>query len=349
MPTRRVGSPGVGKKGEETTMRRAFLAAVAATLLSWAGGARAAEPITLTVAGTNANFAQYFIADAKGYFKDEGLDVQILEMPGGPATPALIAGSIQYSSSTSSAMTATLKGAALKVVLVGQGRPIYEFWSFDPAVKTLADLKGKLVLVSSRGGSDDIALRMYLKSHGLPTDYVGVTSIGGGAATRIAAVMAGSQKYISLTRTEREDLRKVGMLDKGTMVFNPSREIELTLAGLATTDEEIKTHRDRVKKVLRATWKGTIYMMTNKDGTVEVMQKRLPRTAHDVIVKDVEGGIEDVNPTGAISKDAQAKELAVRGELLDMKPDQVAAPAKIYDFSIIQEVIAELKASGWKP
>ena len=324
-----------------------WVAAIAAMAVPFA--ADAADPIKLTVAGTNANFAQYFVAEAKGYFKDEGLDVQVMEMPGGPATPALIAGSIHYSSSTSSAMTATLKGANLKVILVGQGRPIYEFWSFDPAVKTLADLKGKLVLVSSRGGSDDIALRMYLKSRGLPTDYVGVTSIQGGAAVRVAAVMAGGQKYVSLTRTERDELRKAGMLDKGTMVFNPSREIELTLAGLATTDEEIKNHRDRVKRVLRATWKGTIYMMTNKRGTIEIMQKKLPNTAHDVIVRDVEGGIEDVNPTGVIPVDAQAKELAARGELLEMKPEQIAKPEKVYDFSIIQEVIAELKASNWKP
>jgi len=327
-------------------------------LLSWAAAvvaaavpfaSHAADAIKLTVAGENANFAQYFIADQRGYFKDEGLNVEILIMSGGPATPALISGSTQYSSSTSSAMTAALKGAALKVVLVGQGRPIYEFWSFDPAVKTFEQLKGKLILVSSRGGSDDIALRMYLKAKALPTDYFGVTSIGGGAAVRVAAVTAGSQKYIALTRTEREELRRAGMLDKGTMIFSPAKEIELTLGGLATTDDELKNHRDRVKRMLRAVWKGTIVMLTDTKGTIAEMQKRLSKTAPDVVARDAEGGIEDVNPTGVISRESQAKELAVRGELLNMKPDAVAAPEKIYDFSVIEEVIAELKASGWKP
>lgn len=324
-----------------------WVAAFAAAAVPFA--AQAAEHINLSVPGENANFAQYFIADQRGYFKDEGLDVTLSLLPGGPATPALIAGSIQYSASTSSAMTAALKGANLQVVLVGQGRPIYEFWSFDPAVKTFEQLKGKLILVSSRGGSDDIALRMYLKAKGLPTDYFGVTAIGGGAPVRIAAVMAGSQKYIALTRTERDELGKAGMLAKGTMIFSPAKEVELTLGGLATTDEEIQKHRDRVKKVLRAIWKGTIVMMTNRDMTIAEMQKRMPKTDHDVIVRDADGGIEDVNRTGVISPESQAKELAIRAELLKVPPDKVPPIEKVYDFSMIKEVVAELQQSEWKP
>jgi NitT/TauT family transport system substrate-binding protein len=322
---------------------------LAALIVVAASFAARADTIKLTVPGENANFAQYFIADQRGYFKDEGLDVEIMIMSGGPATPALIAGSTQYSASSSSAMTAALKGANLQVILVGQDRPIYEFWSFDPAVKTFEQLKGKLVLVSSRGGSDDIALRMYLRAKGLPIDYFGVTAIGGGPPVRMAAVTAGSQKYIALTRTERDELKAAGTLAKGTMIFSPAKEIQLTLGGLATTDEELKKNRDRVKRMLRAIWKGTIVMLTNKEMTIAEMQKRLPKTAHEVVVRDAQGGIEDVNPTGIITPDAQAKEIAARAELLGMTPDKVPPLSKIYDFSIIQDVIAELKQSGWKP
>jgi ABC-type nitrate/sulfonate/bicarbonate transport system substrate-binding protein len=325
------------------------LRVLAALIVAAAPFASQADTIKLTIPGENANFAQYFIAHQRGYFKQEGLDVEIIIMGGGPATPALIAGSTQYSASSSSAMTAALKGANLQVILVGQDRPIYEFWSFDPAVKTFEQLKGKLILVTSRGGSDDIALRMYLRSKGLPIDYFGVTAIGGGAPVRIAAVTAGSQKYVSLTRTERDELRAAGVLAKGTMIFSPAKEIQLTLGGLATTDEEIRKNRDRVKRMLRAIWKGTIVMLTNKEMTIDEMQKRLPKTAHNVVVRDAEGGIEDVNPTGVIAPDAQAKELAARAELLGVPPDKIPPLEKIYDFSIAQEVIAELKQSGWKP
>jgi hypothetical protein len=90
-------------------------------------------------------------------------------------------------------------------------------------------------------------------------------------------------------------------------------------------------------------------MLTNKEMTVAEMQKRLPKSAHEIVVRDAEGGIEDVNPTGVITPDAQAKELAARAELLNVPPDKTPPLAKIYDFSLIQEVIAELKQSGWKP
>ncbi len=127
-----------------------------------------AEKIKITVAALNANFAQYFAAEDKGYFKEEGLDVEPVVVGGVMATAALIAGSIHYSGSSSSAMTAILRGAPIKVILVGQSRPIYEMWSFDPAVKTFEDLKGKLIAVVQRGGTDEIAVRMILKAKSLP-------------------------------------------------------------------------------------------------------------------------------------------------------------------------------------
>jgi ABC-type nitrate/sulfonate/bicarbonate transport system substrate-binding protein len=139
------------------------------------------------------------------------------------------------------------------------------------------------------------------------------------------------------------------MLDKGTMIFNPSRELELTLGGLATSDDEIQKNRNRLKRVLRAIWKGTIYMFAHEDGTVDAMQKRLPKIAPATILRDVKGGIEDCDEDGTISEDAQTRELAVRGELLGIKPEQLLPISKVYDFTLIREVVAELKAQNWKP
>jgi hypothetical protein len=39
----------------------------------------------------------------------------------------------------------------------------------------------------------------------------------------------------------------------------------------------------------------------------------------------------------------------VRAELLDVAPDKVPPPEQVYDFSVIREVIAELKAANWHP
>ena len=46
---------------------------------------------------------------------------------------------------------------------------------------------------------------------------------------------------------------------------------------------------------------------------------------------------------------ALAKELAFGGEVLDLTPDKIQQPDKIYDFSLIKIVIEELKSANWRP
>src|ERR1700691_5502210 len=111
-------SPPMGRTPQCPRLLRAARAA-ALVLCALAAPGRS-ESFKISYAGTNANFAQYFAADDKGYFKDEGLDVQLVQLGGGTATPALIAGDLAYSGSPSSAMSAILRGAPLKAILIGQ-------------------------------------------------------------------------------------------------------------------------------------------------------------------------------------------------------------------------------------
>jgi NitT/TauT family transport system substrate-binding protein len=328
-------------------MNRLACALAAATLV--AAPAIQAETIKMSVPAETAGLSQFFVTEQQGYFKDEGLDVQIAILQGGPATPALISGDLRYSASTSSAMTASLKGANLRVILIGQSRPQAQIWSIDPEVKRFADLKGKVVTISSLGGADHIQLRMLLKQQGLPGDYAGVSPLRGGAAVIVAGVMAGNLKYVALSRTERLQLESNGMLAKGVSLSSALPQIELPLAGLATTATELAEHRDVTKKVLRAVWKGTLHLQAHPQAAVGALHARLPKVNEAVLAEDVKGALEDLDTDGEISMETAERELAIRGELLKMKPDDVLPPEKLYDFSVIREVRAELAKEGWKP
>jgi ABC-type nitrate/sulfonate/bicarbonate transport system substrate-binding protein len=139
-------------------VRLAAPAAIAGLVAS--GGSAVADPVKVSIPNYGANFAPVLNAIDKGYFAAEGLDIEIVVAGGGTATPALIGGSIHYSTSASSAMSAILKGAPLTIVAVGQSRPNYQIWSFDPEVKTLEKLKGKSLAVISRGDSQELAARI---------------------------------------------------------------------------------------------------------------------------------------------------------------------------------------------
>jgi NitT/TauT family transport system substrate-binding protein len=330
-------------------MRVAHAAAVliAAALVFSAPGVRA-EKMVINVAALNSNFGPFFAALDKGYFAEEGLDVELQVIGGGVAVPALIAGSMIYSSSPSSAMSAILKGAQLTVIVAAQTRPIYQLWSFDPAVTRFDQLKGRTVAIVTRGATEEISMRMLMKARGLPNDFVGFTPLGPGMV-RIAAVQAGSQKFILLTRTERGTLADNGLLDKGRMLIDISKEVELQTGGLVTTSAELAANRERAKKVVRAFWKGTLYMMAEPEGMTEILHKRVPQFSRDVVRRDVVGGIEDIDDDGQLTPDGAKRELAIRGELLEMAADKVPPPEKVYDFSVIRDVIAELKQKNWEP
>jgi ABC-type nitrate/sulfonate/bicarbonate transport system substrate-binding protein len=188
-----------------------------------------------------------------------------------------------------------------------------------------------------------------LKAKGLPKDFVGVNPLRGGAPIIIAGVTNGNLKYLSLSRTERFQLESSGLLAKGTNLSKTADDVELPLAGLATTTTQLDQHRDTTKKVVRAIWKGTLHLQANPDAAIDALHARLPRLDRASFVPDVQGAIEDLDKDGEISNEIAERELAIRGDILDMKPEQVLAPEKLYDFSIIREVRAELDKEGWKP
>jgi ABC-type nitrate/sulfonate/bicarbonate transport system substrate-binding protein len=112
-------------------MKRFLTTTVAAlfALASFVGHAQAADHVKVSYPNLNGSYIYFFTAIDKGYYKDEGLDLEVLETGGGPATAALVSGDLQFSTSGSSAISAILKGAKLKVLLVGEDRPDWQVWS----------------------------------------------------------------------------------------------------------------------------------------------------------------------------------------------------------------------------
>src|SRR5579875_573660 len=116
-----------------------FIALAFAFLFLLPFSARAADKTTLSYVTWNADFGYIMAAIDKGYFAEEGLDVDLTSAGGGVAVPAMISGNLDFTGSGSSAISAILKGAKLKVVMVGQDRPGWQLWSAKPELKTLAD------------------------------------------------------------------------------------------------------------------------------------------------------------------------------------------------------------------
>ncbi len=132
------------------------------------------------------------IALQKGYFKDEGLDVEVQDFPGGArALQALLGGSVDVvSGAFEHTITQQAKGQNIEaLVLQGKYAGIVLGMSKDKAAayKSPADLKGMKIGVTAPGSSTNMFVNILLAKAGLKPDAVAI--IGVGATAGAVAIM----------------------------------------------------------------------------------------------------------------------------------------------------------------
>jgi NitT/TauT family transport system substrate-binding protein len=310
--------------------------------------AYAADKVKVTYPTLTSSYIFFFSAISKGYYKDEGLDLDVIESAGGVATPALVSGDVQFSTSGSSAISAIMRGAKLKVLAVGEDRPSWQIWTTHPEIKTFQDLKGLQIGVLSRGDTGEVAIRYVLKKLGLPQDFVSYTPMGSSLAARLAVVRSGALPAAVLQPAEVETLRASGNFGNAHMIMDLAEEVRSTFNGLATSDDMIKNHADVVLRFTRATRKGMIYARDNRAGAIDVFVRQM-KAQPEAAAHGYDELRKVMAQDGTISAEAQMNELSLRGDMLSMAANQIPPITTVFDFSWLEKINAELKASGWKP
>ncbi|HEY1328171.1 MAG TPA: ABC transporter substrate-binding protein [Casimicrobiaceae bacterium] len=143
--------------------------------------------ITIGVGGKSLfYYLPLTIAEQKGYFKDEGLEVEIPDFPGGAkALQAMIGGSADVvSGAYEHTITQQAKGQNIEA-LVLQGKDAGIVLAMPKAkaaaYKSPADLKGMKVGVTAPGSSTNMFVNVLLAKVGLKPDAVSIIGVGAGA------------------------------------------------------------------------------------------------------------------------------------------------------------------------
>src|SRR5215813_221248 len=113
-----------------------------------------AKTIYVAVSNPDMSFLSGGVAKFQGYFKDEGLDVEVLQMNANVSVAALAAGNVDYNLILQSVVTANLRGLPLKIAGILIERPNHVVVA-DPSVQKFADLKNKKIAISSFGSLVD--------------------------------------------------------------------------------------------------------------------------------------------------------------------------------------------------
>ena len=229
-----------------------------------------AEKIRTAIPQANLNYLSIYVADARGFFKDEGLDNETVVISGPLSIAALLSGDVDYSGAGGSGMRAALKGAPLKGIYF-QSEKVTFYLIADPSIKTAADLKGKRVAIGSAGDTQDRMITMFAERSGVSSrDFVRI-AVGADTATRILAIKTGNAQASTvdpggLVFAQKEGLVSLGFLgDLFPMPFQ----------GFVAGEKKLRDNPSQVKRWLKGAIRGLMFVRDRPEEAVDLGIKKL--------------------------------------------------------------------------
>ena len=149
-------------------MREKSRLKIFACLLAIVGSFADGEARTIHVAVPTLSMVviAFTAAKEKGYYRDEGLDVDLVVMRDTLGISALIGGNVDFASMSGAGLTAILGGVPLRFAFSSFYRPM--FWIYaKPEIQDIKALKGKKIGVTGLGSGPDNLLRETLKRNGI--------------------------------------------------------------------------------------------------------------------------------------------------------------------------------------
>jgi NitT/TauT family transport system substrate-binding protein len=284
----------------------------------------------------------FAIARERGYYRQEGLDAQLIVMPSALGTQALLGGNVRFSTAGGAGLLPILRGAPVRFMFTTFSRPM--FWLYARSdIRSVENLKGKKVGVSSLGSGPDSLLREILKKYGLDGGRdVAIMAVGSGTA-RYFALQAGSVDAAMLSIPANLMAQEAGYRELVSFVDQEWIELQGTVN---VTDQLLASDPMLVEKFIRATLKGFIHFRDLRSQTIAILARFL-RTKEESAARIYDLMRPSLTQDGIVSEETQRKSLEHIVDRAGLKePPRLD---KIFDYSVAVKIRNELRAKGWRP
>jgi len=308
-------------------------------LLCFSGGELlAADKIRVAVANFNVSFMMTGVAAKKGFFRDEGLEPEIIAMRPPVSITALASGDIDYTTVFGSVVRAAVRGLPVRVVasfidgsthaLIARGE-----------LKSVKDLRGKTMGVGSYGASDDIAARMMVRHYGVdPDKQMKVVALGSDRA-RFAALKEGIVDVTVVAPPVDSEGRKAGfnILARAYEIFT------FPFVGLGTSVKKITERPDEVKRTIKALVRANRFIRDNRDESIQILAQ-WGRSERSAAAAAYDSSVKVFNLDGAIPEGGLR--LVLDQAKVEANLSRDIAVAEVAELSLLREVQRELGIKG---
>jgi ABC-type nitrate/sulfonate/bicarbonate transport system substrate-binding protein len=292
----------------------------------------AADKMTVAYATLGPALSPGWVTSEKRIWGKYGLDVELVYLGGGArSVPALLGGSIQlFLGSDPASYVAAIQGA--KVVKVGVTmNTIGYFLMTPPEIRTIADLKGKVIGIGLGRDLPYLYLSRKLAENEIDTKRdVKFLSLAGGQPAYFAALKAGRVQAAMITVPNNLVAEKAGL--KVIAKF----EIPTLAGGVNTSQVLVEKNRDMLIRFLKGYLEGIYFMTGNKEESLKAFAKYLKNSdpaVNSFLYDDI---------TSRVARDLRPNPESVRLMLdliaLDHPQAQRVSDKDFWDLSLLDEI-----------
>src|SRR4051812_47772231 len=296
-------------------------------------------PVRIGVVSRSTLDMPYYVARERGFFRDEGLDAEIILVRSSLSVQALLGGSIDFATATGTAVNAVVSGADVRIVFAMSDRPLFDLIS-KPSIATIQQLRGKRIGYGGIGGLSETMVRQILTANGIALDQV-----------TFLALNASDLTYTSL---------KAGVIDAAMLQIPPtflaqdegfhklaaaSDYYRVVQGGLTTTRSIIAERPDLVTRTIRATLRAVRLIRSDRKYALDFMKGPYldlggGADGDRFLERIYDAAAQGYLASGAVDENLQREMIGAATRRL--KPAQAFPPDKVFDFALAVKAAAAL-------
>jgi NitT/TauT family transport system substrate-binding protein len=292
-----------------------------------------AKKIYIAISNPDMSFLTGGVAQFEGYFKDEGLDVELVQINANVSVAALASGNIDYNLILQSIVTGNLRGLPLKVVAILIERPTHVYVA-HPSIQKFADLKGKKIAISSFGSLTDILARLTAVHFNLDPKADVQLIAAGSSSARVAQLQSGLVQASMVTPPANVAAEKLGF----KTLLNVGDLFPFPVNGVGIREQKLKSERDEVKKVLRALFRANQFILDNPKGSVKILSA-WGRSKPEAAEEAYNGTVKNYSRNLVVSRATLEKVLESTRWNVETKKN--VAVEDVFDFTVVREILKE--------
>ena len=313
-----------------------FLSAALVLLLF--DGALAADRIRISISSLDVAFLTGGVAYKRGFFKEEGIEAELIRMNANVSITALTTGDIDYTMIFGSVVRAAVRGLPVRVVASYLDSSTHALIA-RPEYKSIKDLRGKTLGVSSFGATADVAARMMFQKSGIdPEKDIKIIAMGSDRA-RFSALKEGIVDVAVISPPADVEGKKMGF----NVVARAYEMFAFPFVGLGATTKKIKERPDEVKRAIKALIKANRYIIANRDGSIQALAE-WGRTDRENAAAAYDGTVKVFNNDGSIPE--SGLKLVIEQSKEALKVNRSIAAEEVADLGPLRDAQKELGIKG---